>query len=87
MAYKVLDYFTDLQDKNYAYNEGDIYPREGLKPTKARIHELASDENGRGEPVIVEVEDPAEPETVNESGTPEETEPEKPKKGRGNSKK
>ena len=50
--YKVIVYFEDLQDKNYAYNVGDTYPRKGLKPTAERIEELATDKNLRGIPLI-----------------------------------
>lgn len=87
MTYKVLDYFTDLQDKNYAYNEGDTYPRKGLNPSEARIHELASDENVRGVPIIVEVEDSVEEvESKAETETVVEEKADTPKKGRGTSK-
>lgn len=54
--YKVLIYFEDLQDENHAYNPGDIYPREGLNPTKKRIKELSSDKNRRKVKLIEEVE-------------------------------
>lgn len=50
--YKVIRYFTDLQDDDYIYREGDTYPRKGLKPTADRINELASDKNKRGLPLI-----------------------------------
>ena len=40
MGYRVIKYFTDLQDNNREYHAGDIYPRNGLKVTKARIEEL-----------------------------------------------
>ena len=56
--YKVIKHFTDLQDKNFAYNEGDEYPRKGLSVLQSRINELASKKNRRGEPLIVEVEEP-----------------------------
>lgn len=51
--YKVVVYFEDLQDKNHAYNVGDIYPRKGYKPTKARIEELSGTANKRGVVLIV----------------------------------
>lgn len=57
MAYKVIKHFTDMQDNNCAYNEGDEYPRKGFKVLQGRINELASDKNRRGEPLIVEVPD------------------------------
>ena len=50
--YKVIRYFTDLQDDDYIYREGDTYPRKGLKPTADRIDELASNRNKRGLPLI-----------------------------------
>jgi hypothetical protein len=56
--YKVLKYFTDLHDKNYPYNEGDIFPRKGIKVTEERLAELAGSDNKRGEPLIVKVEEP-----------------------------
>lgn len=56
--YKVIKHFTDLQDKNFAYNVGDEYPRKGLNVLQSRINELASKKNRRGEPLIVEVEEP-----------------------------
>lgn len=56
--YKVIKYFTDIQDNNFAYEEGDIYPREGMTVLPSRIKELASSNNRRGEPLIKEVEEP-----------------------------
>lgn len=53
--YKVKEYFTDLQDNNYAYNPGDIFPREGMKVSKKRFAELAGTENKRGIALIEEV--------------------------------
>lgn len=44
--------FKDLEDNNYLYKKGDIYPREGLKPTKKRITELSSNKNKIGEILI-----------------------------------
>jgi len=54
--YIVKHFFTDLQDKGHAYNPGDIYPREGLKPSQDRITELKSDTNRQGKALIMEVE-------------------------------
>ena len=53
--YKVKEYFTDLQDNNYAYNPGDVFPREGMKVSKKRLAELAGTENKRGIVLIEEV--------------------------------
>ena len=66
--YKVIKFFHDLEDKKetksgtvyHAYNVGDIYPREGLKPSEERIAELAGSENKRGEPLIKLVEEEVE---------------------------
>lgn len=57
--YKVIKYFTDLQDDNFEYNVGDIYPRAGFDVLPSRIKELAGKKNRQGEPLIEEVE--AEP--------------------------
>ena len=87
MKYKVLEYFTDLQDNNYAYHVGDTYPREGYTPTKERIEELASDKNIRKRPVIVAIAK-NETTTIEEAPTPSEKETveqeEKPKKRKHN---
>lgn len=58
MAYKVIKHFVDLQDNNHKYDEGDTYPRKGLKVMQSRINELAGNENRQGEPLIKEVEEP-----------------------------
>lgn len=53
--YVVIKDFTDLQDKNHVYREGDKYPRKG-SGTKKRVEELSSTKNKRKEAVIKEVE-------------------------------
>lgn len=50
--YKVIRYFTDLQDNDYPYNEGDIFPRDGMTVTKERIDELSSANNKQLRPLI-----------------------------------
>ncbi|WP_436950198.1 Rho termination factor N-terminal domain-containing protein [Staphylococcus xylosus] len=45
MTYEVIKYFTDLQDNDYEYNVGDIFPRKGLRVTDERLRELSTDEN------------------------------------------
>ena len=55
--YKVIKYFTDMQDNNFAYNLGDEYPRKGLSVLPSRIKELASDKNRQGCPLIEEIPD------------------------------
>lgn len=58
MMYKVIKYFTDLQDGNHPYNVGDIFPREGFEVLPSRIKELAGKKNRQGEPLIEEIEEP-----------------------------
>ena len=53
--YKVIKYFTDLQDNNYAYYVGDTFPRNGVEAGAERIAELASDKNRLGVPLIEEI--------------------------------
>lgn len=49
--------WRDLKDNDYIYKKGDIYPREGLKPSKKRIEELISNKNKLGEQLIAKVEE------------------------------
>lgn len=58
--YKVIKRFKDLQDKNHVYNVGDIYPRDGLKPSLNRFDELSSANNKRKQPLIQLIEEKAE---------------------------
>jgi hypothetical protein len=60
MKYKVVKFFTDMQDNNHAYEVGDEFPRKGLKVLPSRIKELAGKKNRQGEPLIVEVEETEE---------------------------
>lgn len=53
--YKVIKYFTDLQDNNYAYYVGDTFPHNGVEAGAERIAELSSDKNLQGVPLIEEV--------------------------------
>ena len=53
--YKVIKYFTDLQDNNYAYYVGDTFPHNGVEVDAERIEELASDKNRLGVPLIEEI--------------------------------
>ena len=59
--YKVIKFFTDMQDNNYAYDPKDparnIYPRKGLSVLPSRIKELASSKNRQGCPLIEEIPD------------------------------
>lgn len=56
--YRVIKYFTDLQDENHPYKEGDTFPRKGLKVSNARIAELSGDGNKQHCPLIEKVEEP-----------------------------
>lgn len=56
--YKVIKFFTDLQDGDHPYSVGDTFPREGVAATDERIAELAGCENKQGVPLIQKVEEP-----------------------------
>lgn len=53
--YKVICYFTDAHDGNYAYHTGDTFPREGMNVPQERLQELASSNNKQRKPLIEEV--------------------------------
>ena len=55
MAYKVIEYFEDLQDNGRQYNVGDVFPVDGNTVTAERLAELASTQNRRRIPLIEEV--------------------------------
>ena len=55
MKYKVLVDFTDKETK-HVYRQGDKYPFKG-RTKKARIEELLSANNMRGQPLICVMED------------------------------
>ena len=55
MAYKVIEYFEDLQDNGRPYNVGDVFPVDGNTVTAERLAELASTQNRRCIPLIEEV--------------------------------
>lgn len=59
--YKVIKFFTDLQDNDYPYEVNDIYPREGLEVTGERIEELAGNNNLQKEPLIKKVVETKKP--------------------------
>lgn len=52
MSYKVIHYFTDLQDFSHPYKVGDIFPRQGMKVSEERLKELSSSNNKQGKPLI-----------------------------------
>ena len=53
--YKVIKFFTDLQDNNHTYNVGDTFPREGLKVSQSRLNELTGPNNKQRKPLIEKV--------------------------------
>lgn len=57
MSYKVIHFFTDLQDYNHPYNVGDIFPRNGLKVSEERLKELSSNKNKQNKPLIKLIEE------------------------------
>lgn len=69
--YKVISYFTDLQDSNHPYKVGDEFPRLGLKVSDKRLEELASNKNRQGKPLIKKVEEPKQDEFSQHMNVPE----------------
>lgn len=55
--YKVISFFTDLQDNNHPYNVGDDFPRDGLEVSNERFLELSGNYNAQRRPLIEEVQD------------------------------
>ena len=57
--YKVIRYFTDIQDNHRAYNVGDVFPHDkcGYPVTEQRLAELASRNNLQKTPLIRYEED------------------------------
>ena len=55
MAYKVIEYFEDLQDNGRPYNVGDVFPVDGNNVSAERIAELASTQNSKRVPLVEEV--------------------------------
>ena len=69
--FRVIEFFTDLQDGNHAYNVGDTFPREGVTVTADRIKELSGTQNKRGIALIEEVRGAEETATISENETVE----------------
>ena len=57
MMYKVIKFFTDLQDNDHPYNVGDAFPRKGVSVTEGRLAELAGSNNKQGKPLIEKVKE------------------------------
>jgi len=54
--YRVIKFFTDLQDNNHAYKVGNVFPHDGMKVSEMRLKELSTDANRRHVPLIEKVE-------------------------------
>lgn len=57
MMYKVIKFFTDLQDNNHPYDVGSEFPRSGVSVTEERLAELSGSDNKQGVPLIQLVEE------------------------------
>ncbi|WP_274954988.1 hypothetical protein [Anaerostipes butyraticus] len=57
--YKVIKYFTDLQDKEHPYHPGDTFPCDGVQVSAERLKELSGKDNKQGTPLIEEVKEGA----------------------------
>lgn len=55
--YKVIHFFTDLQDFEHPYNVGDKFPRDGLTVSEKRLKELSGSNNKQHKPLIKFVEE------------------------------
>ena len=66
--YRVIKFFTDLQDSNHAYYPGDKFPREGAEASEERIAELSGSENKRGAALIEAEKKTEEPKTSKPKG-------------------
>lgn len=55
--YKVIKHFIDLHDNDHSYNEGDIFPREGVDVSEERLKELEGSDNKQHTPLIELVEE------------------------------
>lgn len=69
--YKVISFFTDLQDGNHPYNVGDAFPRKGKTATEERLKELAGPENKQKRPLIALAEEEGTDEQVDVKNAPE----------------
>ena len=56
--YRAIIDFNDLQDGEYCYRAGDVFPRSGKRASAARLAELAGNDNRMGFPLIEAVDEP-----------------------------
>lgn len=54
--YEVIHFFTDLQDNEFPYHPGDIFPRDGMEVSEARLAELSGSNNKQYKPLIKKIE-------------------------------
>lgn len=93
--YKVIKFFTDLEDHGHAYNVGDEFPRKGREVSAERLAKLAGSNNRQRVPLIKKVAEesqkdlnsaiPAQPEKAVQVSPPQEPVTEqkpKPKRSR-----
>jgi hypothetical protein len=73
MSYKVISFFTDLQDLSYPYNPGDKYPRDGMTVSKDRIAELLGKNNRQGKALIKEIKENDKQSVAEETKEPDGT--------------
>lgn len=62
----IVDAFREPYDGGHIYRRGDVFPREGYNPGKARIRYLLGRTKGFGAPVIEAVEAEAQEEKTEE---------------------
>lgn len=75
MGYRVIRGFRDIENDNYTYKKGDVFPVSG-KESEERIEYLMSPENKLGEPVIEKLnQDPDTLDATNEENALQEEEP------------
>lgn len=55
--FKVIQYFTDLQDNDYEYNIGDTFPHKDLNVSDERLTELSTSNNRQNKPLIERVDE------------------------------
>ncbi|RIN37032.1 Rho termination protein [Staphylococcus succinus] len=60
MTYKVIKYFTDLQDNDHEYNVGDLFPRDGKEVSEERLTELSTINNRQSKALIERVQEQAD---------------------------
>lgn len=64
--YRVIKYFTDLQDNRHPYSVGDIFPHKGIQVSEERFAELSGCNNKQGVPLI-QFEEESKKKTVKKS--------------------